>query len=319
MAKQQTIVFKVSDNIKDKMIKYYEDMKDEKTPPYAEFQVKDFDCVTTLYESGKVMFQGIGADIEASIWTEQERILNNRVIDTTSKEKDKKDKDKEDKITYYNISTIGSDEVGTGDYFGPVVVSAAYVDIKYVEELTDMGVKDSKKMTDEKIMEVAPKLIKMIPSVTYVLDNKSYNANYSSDINMNKIKAILHNKALLSLLKKDNYNYQKIVVDQFVYPKKYYEHLKDASETVKNITFTTKAEEKCLSVAVASVISRYKFLLEMDRMGKELGVIIPKGAGTLVDEFGKNIVIKYGESKLKDIAKINFKNTDKIKELVKNN
>ena len=85
--KQQTIVFKVSDNIKEMMIKHYEDMKCDKTPPYAIFQVKDFDCVTTLYESGKVMFQGIGADIEASYWTEQERVINNNVIDTTAKEK----------------------------------------------------------------------------------------------------------------------------------------------------------------------------------------------------------------------------------------
>ncbi|MBQ8193352.1 MAG: DUF3378 domain-containing protein, partial [Bacilli bacterium] len=72
--KPSTIVFKVSENIKKMMIEYYEDRKCEKTPPYAIFQVKDFDCVTTLYESGKVMFQGIGADIEASFWTEQERV-----------------------------------------------------------------------------------------------------------------------------------------------------------------------------------------------------------------------------------------------------
>ena len=91
--KQVTIVFKVSDNIKEMMIKHYADMKCEKTPPYAIFQVKDFDCVTTLYESGKVMFQGIGADIEASYWTEQERVLNNRIIDTEGK--DKKDKKEE--------------------------------------------------------------------------------------------------------------------------------------------------------------------------------------------------------------------------------
>ena len=45
----------------------------------------------------------------------------------------------------YDKRTIGSDEVGTGDYFGPIVVTASYVtkeDIPYLEEL---GVKDSKK------------------------------------------------------------------------------------------------------------------------------------------------------------------------------
>ena len=78
--KQQTIVFKVSDNIKEKMIDYYKDMVTGK-PPYAIFQVKDYDCVTTLYESGKVMFQGIGADIEANMWKDLESHFNDRNID----------------------------------------------------------------------------------------------------------------------------------------------------------------------------------------------------------------------------------------------
>ena len=48
-----TIVFKVSDNIKDKMIKYYQDLKRDKTPPYAIFQAQEADTIITLYESGK--------------------------------------------------------------------------------------------------------------------------------------------------------------------------------------------------------------------------------------------------------------------------
>ena len=81
MAEQKTIVFKVSDNIKKQMIEHYQDIKCDKTPPYAIFQVKDYDCVTTLYESGKVMFQGIGADIEANMWKDLEGHFNNRNID----------------------------------------------------------------------------------------------------------------------------------------------------------------------------------------------------------------------------------------------
>lgn len=140
--KPSTIVFKVSDNIKEMMIKHYEDMKCEKTPPYAIFQVKDFDCVTTLYESGKVMFQGIGADIEASFWTEQERVLNNKIIDTSTKEKEKQEK--EEKKTFINEASVGSDEVGTGDYFGPLVVTASYVSKENIAYMQNLGVRDSK-------------------------------------------------------------------------------------------------------------------------------------------------------------------------------
>lgn len=306
-----TVVFKVSDNIKKMMIEHYELLKDEKTPPYAIFQVKDYDCVTTLYESGKVMFQGIGADIEASYWIEQERIINNRIIDINSNDKKK---DKDSKKMSFNFSTIGSDEVGTGDYFGPIVVTATFVSKENISFLHELGAKDSKKLTDEKIIEIAPKIIKQIPYVTYVFDNETYNKFYSEDCNMNKIKAILHNKVLCGILKKDNYDYEKIVVDQFVNQKKYFEYLNVANEKVTNIFFLTKAEDQVSSVAAASIISRYIFLKEMKKMSNDLGITLPLGASDKVDVVGKEIVAKYGEEKLHTIAKLNFKNTIKIKE-----
>ena len=94
MNKQQTIVFKVSDNIKQQLIDHYYDMREEKTPPYAVFQVKQYDCVITLYESGKVMFQGLGADIEASMWKDLENHFNDRDIDNEVKAKEEKESSK---------------------------------------------------------------------------------------------------------------------------------------------------------------------------------------------------------------------------------
>lgn len=305
-----TIVFKVSENIKPLMIEFYQDRTVPNPPPYSVFQVKDYDCVTTLYESGKVMFQGIGADIEASYWIEEERIKNNRVIDITTG-KDKKE-NKEAKKILINTSTIGSDEVGTGDFFGPIVVTATYVSKDNIDFLINLGVRDSKKITDDKIKKIAPEIIKKIPYSTYILSNTTYNKNWSEDINMNKIKAILHNKVLFNM-KSKGYDYDKIVVDQFVYPKKYYEHIKEAKDKVTDITFMTKAEDQCLSVAAASIISRYVFLSEMKKLSEELNMEIPKGAGPNVDQVGIEIAKKYGFEKLKDIAKLNFKNKDKIK------
>ena len=313
--KQQTIVFKVSDNIKEMMIKHYEDMKGEKTPPYAIFQVKDFDCVTTLYESGKVMFQGIGADIEASYWTEQERVINNNLIDTKPKDKEKEKKD--EKKVFINESSVGSDEVGTGDYFGPLVVTAAYVSKENIIWMQELGVRDSKKLTDDKIIKIAPELIKRIPHTTYVLSNKEYNDTHSTDINMNKIKAILHNKCLLSVIEKDNVSYSKIVVDQFEPEKSYYAHLVKIPKKVTNITFMTKAEDQCMSVAAASIISRYIFLKEMKKLSNRFNIEMPLGASNLVDEVGATLVKKYGKDILKEIAKLSFKNTEKILEIAK--
>ena len=303
-----TIVFNPSENVKEMMIKHYSKVAILTKPQYTIFQAKLFDCVVTMYEKGKVMFQGMSADIEALPWIEQEKKLNNRSIDITGKEKEKKKEEK----TFYNTSTIGSDEVGTGDYFGPIVVCATYVSKENISFLTDLGVRDSKKITDEKIKEIAPIIIKKIPHYIYQLDNTSYNNLDKDNQNMNKIKAILHNKALVSLLKQDNYDYKMIVIDQFCFPKKFYEHISGAKEKISHVTFMTKAEDQVMSVACASIISRYYFLAKMKEMEKELNTTIPLGAGTNVDEVAKKLLTKLGKDKLKKYVKYNFKNTEKI-------
>lgn len=314
-----TITLKVSDNTKSKMIEYFEDKKRLKTPAYAVFQADEEDTVVTLYESGKAVFQGLSADIDANMWKETERHLNptKKIEMTDSQDKDKKEKKEiiiDPKI--YHSTSIGSDEVGTGDYFGPVVVTSAYVKKEDIPFLEDIGVKDSKKLTDEKILAIVPKVIERITYSSIILSNKEYNEKYSADINMNKLKAILHNKALGNLVKQ-GLKYDYIVVDEFAKPFVYYNYLKTSNDVVRGITFMTKGEDKSLSVACASIISRFIFIKEFDKLGKSLGIILPKGASNLVDEVGVNIVKKYGFSKLEELAKLNFKNTEKIQNKLK--
>ena len=123
----------------------------------------------------------------------------------------------------------------------------------------------------------------------------------------------MHNKALYKLVNTIN-DYQYIIVDQFAESYVYYNYLKDTANVVKNITFFTKGEDKHLSVACASLISRYIFINEFNKLSKSVGIKLPKGAGSQVDEIGKKIVEQYGFEKLQEIAKLNFKNTEKIKE-----
>lgn len=311
-----TITLKVSDNTKKEMEEFFKDFKRDKTPPYAVFQADDADCVVTLYESGKAVFQGISADISAKMWMERERHLNpNKKIDMKNSE-DKKSEKKEiyvDPKIYYSNS-IGSDEVGTGDYFGPIVVTSAYVTKDNIKFLEDLGVKDSKKMDDNKIMEIVPIIIKKIPYSSMILSNKEYNLKYTDDINMNKIKAIMHNKVLVDLTNKYKADY--VVVDEFAKPSVYFNYLKSSSNVYRNITFMTKGESKVLSVACASLISRFIFLHEFDKLSESVDTFLPKGASDKVDEVGVNVVKKYGFDKLNEIAKLNFKNTDKIKKLI---
>lgn len=314
-----TITLKISANTRAKMVEYFQDKKREKTPPYAVFQADEADTVVTLYESGKVVFQGVSADIDAAMWKQVEMNLNpgKKIEEKNSEDKKKDDKKKTDGFdpAIYYANSIGSDEVGTGDYFGPIVVSSAYITKEDIPFLEGLGVKDSKKMTDEKILEVVPSIIKRIPYQSIILTNREYNANYSQDTNMNKIKALLHNK-VLGKLKNEGYPYDYIIVDQFAKPYVYYHYLKDTPQVVRNITFMTKAEDKVLSVACASLISRFIFLKEFDKLGKSMDLFLYKGAGNKVDEVGVLIAKKYGIAKLNECAKLNFKNTEKIKILL---
>ena len=308
MGKTITKVIRVDNDTKKLMNEFYKDMKRDKTPPYAVFQADTGDTIVTLYESGKAMFQGVSADIEAGMWESIRKDKDN--IDYFMDTKDTKIK-KEDQVDIpSDIASVGSDEVGTGDYYGPIVVTASFVSKDNIPFLTELGVRDSKKLSDEQILKIVPKIIKKIPYKTIMLSKKEYNDNYGKDMNMNKIKAVLHNKVLTEMAK-DN-DPAPIVVDKFEPAKRYYIHLSDVPNPLKGITFITKAEDKCLSVAVSSLISRYIFIKEMDKLGDKYGMFLPKGANYYVEDVGIKLVNKYGEKILHDIAKLNFSNTDRI-------
>ena len=302
-----TKVIRVDNETKKLMADFYKDMKRDKTPPYAIFQADTGDTIVTLYESGKAMFQGVSADIEAGMWESIGKDKEN--IDYFIDREEVKEK-KEETTIPIDISSVGSDEVGTGDYYGPIVVTASYVNKDDIPFLTELGVKDSKKLSDEQILKIVPKIIKKIKYKTIMLSNKEYNKNYGKDMNMNKIKAVLHNKVLTEMVKDNEYDY--IVVDQFEPESSYYKHLSEVPSPLKGITFITKAEDKCLSVACSSLISRYIFVKEIDKLGDKYGIFLPKGANYYVEDVGIKLVEKYGVNVLKEVAKLNFSNTDII-------
>ena len=293
------IVIKVSDETKEKMIKYYASKKRNKEIPYVVFQADDEDTVITMYTSGTVMFQGVRADVDATMWKE---------IDGQTETKEEKVQDN----TYHDCSSIGSDEVGTGDYFGPIVVTASFVKKEDVSFLDNLGVKDSKKMTDDIILKIAPQIAKRIQYKSIILTNEEYKYHHQRETNMNKIKAIMHNKVLYQLVQEVKEPYDYIIVDEFARENRYYEYIQEAQNIQRGITFMTKAEDKNLAVACSSIISRYLFLKEFDRMSDQLHIPLPKGAGPNVDKIGEEIVDTYGRDKLREVAKLNFKNTERI-------
>ncbi|MBQ0065523.1 MAG: ribonuclease HIII [Firmicutes bacterium] len=257
----------------------------ESKPAYTVFQVKLESCTITAYESGKVVFQGKNLD-----WLESEK--------------------KEESVKEI-FPQAGSDEVGTGDYFGPVVVAACIVEESQASYLKSLGIQDSKAIDDTKIRQLAPKIKKVCPYSILIVQNDKYNVVHEQH-NMVDMKCLLHNQAYVNLIHKGYTLPAFIIIDQFVQKNSYYRYLKNVKEVVPNIHFETKAENKYISVACASVLARNAFLEAWDQMEEKYGMPLEKGAGAKVDVCARAFVEKYGLEELKHISKFHFANTKKV-------
>ena len=263
------------------------------TPPqYAKWQLKPENCVITCYTSGKTVFQGKDANVYAAAFMQGQDEIPNAA-------------------TTNQYPQAGSDEVGTGDYFGPVCVCASYVTQDNVDFLIKLGVRDSKQMSDADMLKIGPLLMERIPHSLLIVPPQKYNRVHESN-NLNAIKAKLHNQAYINLAKKIELPRFKII-DQFTPETSYYRYLKNEPQIIRGIHFETKAEDKYLSVAVGSIISRYGFLKTWEEIEKKYNMTLPKGSGDKVDIVAQAFVERYGFERLGEIAKLHFKNTEKIR------
>ena len=193
-----------------------------------------------------------------------------------------------------------------------MVVCCAYVKKENYEYLKSIGIKDSKQLSDEKIIQLADKIIKKIPVAYFVLSNKKYNEMIEKGFNLNKIKAYLHNHVLYNLVKTHKFD-GKIVLDQFCNETLYYQYLKELKNNIQSgIHFTTKAENKYIAVACASIVARYIFLEKIKEIENEIGEKIILGANENVNLLAKKIYENKGMDYLSLYVKKHFKNTNKI-------
>ena len=299
----------VDTSLKEKIIEHYLPYRQDNTGIYVEFFASKDDMNITVYSSKKedvfkVFFSGKGSLVEAHKWDE-----NATPIEIKIKKESKQ-------ANWIDLGLqIGSDEVGTGDFFGPVVVVATLVKKEDITFLKSLGVDDSKRLSDDQIKAIAPQLTKRLAVAHIPLSLEKYNTLVSKGYNMNAIKAILHNKVLATLLA-THPEVENVYVDQFCEPEKYFSYLENTKQIITKIFFQTKGETYFPSVAAASIIARYSFLTRMEELSKKYEMEFPLGANTKVDRFAKEFVNKYGIDELKKIVKQNFTNyKDIIKSL----
>ena len=298
-----SVTITIDDKTLSKMENFYLENISYGGGDYILWKCRTIDNVNiTIYSSKK----GIKA-----LFTGEKALNEERIWDLNSSINQKKEK-KEYSWLYLN-DQIGSDEVGTGDFFGPVIVVASYVKKDDIPTLIELKVNDSKKLSDEKILDVVPRLLNLVTFSKLTLSNEKYNSLINKGYSMNKIKAILHNHALLKVKEKICNENIPCFIDQFCDIDLYYSYLQYEEKIItKNITFKTKGESQFPSVAVSSMIARYCFLKEMEVIENRYQVKIPKGAGLKVDNFAKEFLQKYGLDELKKISKTNFRNYENL-------
>lgn len=268
------------------------------TTKYMAFRAKIDLTTLTIYKTNKVLIQGHKSE---EIYKDICKLLNITPIITKKKEK----------LINFDFSIIGTDEVGTGDYFGGIAVCACFVPKDKILIIKKLGVKDSKKISDKKIIEIAPKLIKELSHSIIYLNNEKYNKIMQiPNMNLNKIKAILHNKVILRILEK-NIKYDKIIIDGFTTQEKYFSYLNKQKQVYENVHLEMQGESKHTAIAAASIIARYYFLKKISNLAKKYNYNILKGASNKVDMLIAEIIRNGNKDILPKIAKLNFKNTKK--------
>ncbi|NLJ40644.1 MAG: ribonuclease HIII [Clostridiales bacterium] len=207
------------------------------------------------------------------------------------------------------VQLIGVDESGKGDYFGPLVIAGVYTDEITGERLKDIGVVDSKRMSDKSIGEKAAQIKEICPYEIVVIANNRYNELYRSIKNLNRLLAWGHARVIENLLAKVDCHY--VLSDQFGKPELIQEALMDKGSRIQLIQ-RTKAEEN-IAVAAASVVARNEFITRISGLESLYKMEFPKGASDLVINAGKEFINSYSTDALSNVAKVHFKITNQIK------
>ncbi|AYC29804.1 ribonuclease HIII [Paenisporosarcina cavernae] len=301
------IVIQLSGKELEKVKTYYLENKVDRNAPGLIFSAKLPDVVISIYRSGKIMFQGAGSEREASRWNMDVQGSTSSIRTTHLPE---------------NLSTssvIGSDETGTGDFFGPMTVAACFVPHDKIALLKELGVKDSKNLTDTQMVDMSEHIKAACIYSVLILGNVKYNSLQQNGYNQGKMKAMMHNQVLKHVLRKiapDKPDY--ILIDEFAKKDIYYRYIGKEPEIIReNVYFSTKAEGLHVAVAAASIIARVAFVEEMNRLSQSAGVTLPKGAGPKVDEIAAKLLLSKGKEFVSTITKSHFANTEKAWSLVK--
>ena len=274
--------------------------------PYQYFLARKEGLVVNLYNNGKIVIAGNDDNERASVIA---------FLDTLQAEKHHKNEKVYAPIDVAGIR-IGTDEVGKGDYFGPLVIAGVLADEAQILKMESLGIKDSKNLSDTTIQNFAGQIKRIVGQKQFsivIINPIKYNLLISEMKNLNHLLGWGHARAIENLLK-NNLNCKTAVSDQFGDQSFIENALMKLGKKIQLIQ-TPKAERE-MTVAAASILARSESLHRMNEMSQSYGFEFPRGA-TDVIATAENFVKKFGSKALLNVAKIHFKTTGKISNISK--
>ncbi|QQS34742.1 MAG: ribonuclease HIII [Ignavibacteriales bacterium] len=269
---------------------------------------KNYNFTLNVYYSEK---KGLSIVFGGKVDDEIKELLNNILSDVQKLEKDL--------VIVPFTKWVGSDESGKGDYFGPLVAAAFLIDKEIEKELIKIGVKDSKILTDTKIIDITKILfadfkeriaICELPPLKY---NEFFEKMKAQGKGLNTVLAWCHARVIQDLA--EQFDFEAAIADQF--GDESYIRLEIAGnpkmkEARKIELIQQPKAEKNIAVATASILARDRFARRIREYSDKYGIIIPKGAGPDANKVAKMLLSKLGKDELSSIVKLHFKNTKEI-------
>ncbi len=246
----------------------------------------------TAFKNGKLLIQGKGAHEFIEFYLEPDLLKKvslgyEEILDPSIGE-----------------SRIGIDESGKGDYFGPLVIASVYVDKDAVRKLLDLGVVDSKQLSDKRIEDMVKEISKDLTYSIVAIGPEKYNALYEKIGNLNRMLAWGHSRALENVLIKKS-KCKKAILDKFADKSVLNTALMKRGKKI-NITFKPRAESD-IAVATASILARAEFLKRLKLLEAEYKIELPLGASAAVKQKAKEFIESHGVENLAKVAKLHFK------------
>ena len=203
---------------------------------------------------------------------------------------------------------IGVDESGKGDFFGPLCIAGVLVNEKSEKLFTELGIKDSKKISDKKILELEKAIKANAVHSVVAISNGRYNELYANIKNLNKLLAWGHARVIENICENNECDYA--LSDQFGDESLIKSALMKYGRNIE-LRQMVRAESD-IAVAAASILARATYVRKMAEMEQNYGVNFPKGCAQQVKDAAKEFIAKYGKSRLSEVCKTHFKTYNEV-------